>query len=355
MSGQQTFLKDKPYEFLPLLRSCKRNKYCGHQEMEEDTYSGKLRLKITVLSPLHIGGGGQDYDKNGNVIVMQVRRNGREVIPGSSLKGAVRSIAEAVSYSCAVKLPDWVLRRALPENNSVSCSGNDGELCVTCEMFGMVNGSRAYRGKINFNEFVLKRGNLIYKDLPQMESPFKDYPDKHDVFSKINGKHSYGNERLYYCCACENGDCQSCKKEDFFQRIGEAGPERKMEFRGRKFYGAGRDNSEEANKKTCYEMLEPGSVLEGEIVFQNIRETEGQLLAYALDIGNHFTMKLGYGKPLGYGKVKIELVGVESMGSPYLPGKPISREIVENWGEKYRMDSPDEIKEIIGEFERIMS
>lgn len=354
MSGQQTFLKDKPYEFLPLLRKCERDKYCGHHEIKEGTYSGKLRLKLTVLSPLHIGGGSRDYDKNGHVVVMQARRNGREVIPGSSLKGAVRSIAEAVSYSCAVKLPDWVLRRALPEENAVSCSGSDGELCVTCEMFGMVNGSRAYRGKIHFNEFAIKSGNLIYEDLPQMESPFKNYPAKHDVFSKINGKHIFGNERLYYCSACESGDCRDCKKEDFFRRIEEAGPERKMEFRGRKFYGTGRERLEEANEKTRYEMLESGSVLEGEIVFQNIRETEGQLLAYALDIGNHFTMKLGYGKPLGYGKVKIELADVESMGSRYLPGKLIDRGIVEKWGEKYRMDSPDEIKEIIRKFEQIM-
>ena len=99
MSGQQTFLKDKPYEFVPLLRECRKEKYFGHHVIEEDTYAGKLKLKLTTLSPLHIGGGDRDYDENGNVIVKQMCRNGKAVIPGSSLKGAVRSIAEAVSYS----------------------------------------------------------------------------------------------------------------------------------------------------------------------------------------------------------------------------------------------------------------
>lgn len=355
MSEQQTFLKDKSYEFVPLLRECRKEKYYGHHIMEKDTYAGKLKLKLTTLSPLHIGGGIQDYDANGNVIVKQMCRNGKAVIPGSSLKGAVRSVAEAVSYSCAVKLPDPILKRALPEENATSCSGIDNELCIICTMFGMVNGSRAYKGKVNFNEFELTSGNLIYKDLPQLESPFKNYPEKHDIFGEAKGKHIFGNERLYYCRICENGNCQDCKKEDFFQCIETAGPERKMEFRGRKFYSTGRERLEETNKKTCYEMLEPGSVLEGEIIFQNLKETEGQLLAYALDIGNYFTMKLGYGKPLGYGKVKIELESVESLENRYPFGKKISRETVENWGGKYRTGSPDEIQKILKEFERIMS
>nr|WP_302141132.1 RAMP superfamily CRISPR-associated protein [uncultured Schaedlerella sp.] len=354
MSGRQTFLRDKPYEFVPLLRECRKEKYYGHHVMEEDTYAGKLKLKLTTLSPLHIGGNNRDYDTNGNVIIKQMCRNGKAVIPGSSVKGAVRSIAEAVSYSCAVKLPTPKLARALPEENAASCSGIDGKLCITCTMFGMVNGSRAYKGKVSFNEFELKSGNLIHESLPKLESPFKDYPDRHDIFGESKGKLTYGNERLYYCRACENGNCQDCNKEDFFKHIEMAGAERAMEFRGRKFYSTGRESTVETNQNTCYEMLEVGSVLEGEIIFQNLKETEGRLLAYALDIGNFFTMKLGYGKPLGYGKVKIELEGVEDLESRYPVGKKISREIVESWGEKYRTDSPDEIQKVIKEFERIM-
>lgn len=354
MSGQQTFLKDKPYEFVPLLRECRKEKYFGHHVIEEDTYAGKLKLKLTTLSPLHIGGGDRDYDENGNVIVKQMCRNGKAVIPGSSLKGAVRSIAEAVSYSCAVKLPDPILARALPEKNAAPCSGKGDELCITCTMFGMVNGQRACKGKVNFNEFELKSGNLIHEYLPKLESPFKNYPDRHDVFGEPKRKLTYGNERLYYCRACENGDCQDCKKEVFFKNIETAGSERKMEFRGRKFYSTGRESIIETDKNTCYEMLEAGSVLEGEIIFQNLKETEGQLLAYALDLGDFFTMKLGYGKPLGYGKVKIELENVENLYNRYPVGKKICRETVESWGEKYRVESPDEIQKVIKELERIM-
>ena len=63
MSEFQTFLKDKPYEFVPLLEKCKRIKYTSHNILENDTYNGRLKLKIIVESSLHIGGKQQDYDK----------------------------------------------------------------------------------------------------------------------------------------------------------------------------------------------------------------------------------------------------------------------------------------------------
>ena len=104
--------------------------------------------------------------------------------------------------------------------------------------------------------------------------------------------------------------------------------------------------------KTAYEMLEPGSILEGEITFQNLREEEGRLLAYALNIGDHFNMKLGYGKPYGYGKIEITVLDAENMGKRYLTGKSINKDLVKKWAEEYRKDSG--IKNTIERFEQMM-
>ncbi|MCI9368955.1 MAG: hypothetical protein HFH65_01280 [Lachnospiraceae bacterium] len=376
MSEFQTFLKDKPYEFVPLLEKCKRIQYSEHNVLERDTYNGKLKLKITVESPLHIGGKQQDYDEKGNIIKKQMCRNGKIIIPGSSFKGVVRAVAEAVSYSCAVKLPNNILKKALPLANNCCCSNIEDGLCITCSIFGMANESGHYRGKISFGEFILETGELVRKTIPQLESPFKNYPDSHDVFGKKKGKHIYGNERLYYCKACDTGNCQNCSKEEFFQCIEEAGVEREMRFRGRKFYNPDRinsnkgtegkrevtnkkefDNSEEnVNKEqTCYEMIESGSVLRGEIIFQNLREEEGKLLAYALGIGQTFTIRLGYGKPLGYGKIKVELESVENISNRYAINKELNESIVRDWIQEYKTNSPDDIQEVICELERIMS
>ena len=354
MPGNQTFLKDKPYEFVPLLDKCKRIEYGKQQIKAQRIYSGRLKLKITVESPLHIGSKQQDYDINGNVIKKQMRRNGKVILPGSSLKGAVRSIAEAVSHSCAVKVPDNVLKDILPPENKFPCS-SAGVLCMTCYIFGMMGETESYKGRVQFGEFVLESGDLINKRIPLLESPFKNYPKVHDRFGTAGRRCNYGNERLYYCMACETGNCGSCTKEDFFQKIETAGTDRKMGFRGRKFYSTGKKIVPENKKETCYEMIAPGSVLKGEILFQDLGQEEGRLLAYALDIGHYFMMKLGYGKPLGYGKVKIDIEDAEGVGNRYPSVKEINKEIVQRWAKEYRIDNTDEeIKAVMSELERIM-
>lgn len=358
MSELQTFLREKPYEFVPLVEQCKTEKYSGHHIMGKNTYAGRLRLKIKTESPVHIGGKQQDYDENGNVIYNQMRRNGKMIIPGSSLKGAVRSIAEAVSYSCAVKLPHSILepKKLLPSGNQIACyMKKKNELCITCSMFGMMSKPLSYKGKVNFGEFVLQNDSKLYEKLPLLETPFKDYPEKHDVFGYSSKKKStYGNERLYYCRACESGNCQDCSKKEYFEKATLAGPKREMRFRGRKFYNPDYGIQQEIKKTSLYEFIAPQSTLEGDIIFQNLSEEECMLLAYSLGIGRQFTLKLGYGKPLGYGKVKIDLAGVESISSRYPEEKAISADLVQRWAQEYPAKCPADIQPVIREFERIM-
>lgn len=353
MSEKQTFLKDKPYEFIPLLEQSEQIDYNEPSVREKCIYSGRLKLKITVMSPVHIGGGLQDYDNNGSVIKKQMRRNGKVIIPGSSLKGAVRSAAEAVSYSCAVKIPDKTLESVLPKKNNRPCTSIH-HLCKTCYIFGMMSRAESYKGRVQFGEFVLESENLITENIPALKSPFQNYPRKHDKFP-YSKKSSYGNERLYYCRACETGDCESCTKENYYQNIAVVGPNREMAFRGRKFYSTGKELALDSGEKTCYEMIAPGSVLEGEITFQNLRKEEGQLLAYALDLGHFFCMKLGYGKPLGYGKVRIDLESAESMGARYPAVADFDKELIKRWAQEYRTENTDPIKSAVNELERIMS
>ena len=367
MYERQVLLKDASYEFLPLLDHSKKDSYTLHNRVEKDTYNGKMKLRILVKTPLHIGALYQEFDHEGNIIKKHMQRNGIAVIPGSSLKGAVRSIAEAVSYSCAVTVPDPVLKNILPEGNKKRCSPMDKELCITCSIFGTI-GAGSYKGKLNFGEFALKDGHIIQKKLPSMESPFKNYPNYQNYqknkdlipekFDHLKYSSNYGNERLYYCKACENGDCENCRKEEYWDHIKEAEKERNLEFRGRKFYSSDREKNAEdyvkndSEEKTFYEMIKPGSILEGEIIFQNLSEEEGKLLAYALNIGNHFNMKLGYGKPYGHGKVEVSILDTMNMGTSYLAGKSISKELIERWSEEYRNNN--ETQEIVKIFERMM-
>lgn len=401
-ADRQTFLKNKPYEFLPLLETRKEIQRYSHQDMAVETYSGKLKLNITALSPLHIGSKQKEYDAFGNAKKKQMRRNGSIIIPGSSIKGAVRSIAEAVSYSCAVKPPSGQLRKLLPVKNKLPCSNPKSKgICITCSIFGMAgemgkkgkkdeeegkskkeDAKESYKGKVVFGEFTWIKGGAgaqtVYAKLPRLESPFKDYPNPHDVFGKSDTKNQYryGNERLYYCKACNTGDCQNCSKQEYFQKRDKAGEEREMAFRGRKFYSIKREISAESileinggKRGNDFEMVSPGSVFSGEVLFQNLTEEEARLLAYSLGIGHHFTMKIGYGKPLGYGKIKVDLLDVEDMRDRYnlglvgaegmrsqcnLQGTVLDKEKVERWAKEYHDSSQADIKAAIDELERIM-
>lgn len=372
MSENQVLLREAPYEFVPLLEQCKRKACSSHAVEVKDTCTGRLELKIHVESMLHIGSMQQDYDQNGNVIKKQMRRNGKIIIPGSSLKGSVRSIAEAVSHSCAVKVPNgWEnLKCLLPVQNRESCS-NPKRLCITCSMFGMAKNAAGYKGKLQFGEFVLEQGGVVRKKLPPLKSPFRDYPEcikgkkgdqelkklpDYDVRKILQMKSGYGNERLYYCRACETENCQNCTKYDYFQAVKAAGPKRNKGFRGRKFYSTAREDNREEDSRfgEYFEMIKPGSILKGELWFQNLEEEEGKLLAYALNLGRHFTLKLGYGKPLGCGKIWIELAGIDDMGDRYSKEKKLKKEEVEKWAQEYRESCPADIKEVIREFERIM-
>lgn len=358
MDAPEIFLKDKAYDFVPLLNECKRLSYIPHNIIGKGTYSGKLKLKIQVLSPLHIGGKMQDYDNNGNIIKKQMRRNNDIIIPGSSLKGAARSIAEAVSYSCAVKVPDKILERILPADNNVQCPDINNKICMVCSIFGMANGEAAYKGKVNFGEFKLINGGLERIQIPLLGTPFKN-DIKNDVFykGKKKGKEeNYGNERFYYCMACEYGPvkCQECSREEYLQNIEKAGKKRNMAFRGRKFYKTDGGNETAWGRKVCHEMIKAGSVMEGELIFQNLRKEEGMLLAYALDINGYFTMKLGYAKPLGYGKVRISLEEAVCASSRYPGTASLDKEIIKGWAEEYREESGPEIRSAINKLEEIM-
>jgi len=68
-----------------------------------DLLSGVLTCRLVCLTPVHVGSGSyrHESDAPGNVVADIVRGpQGAPVIPGSSLKGSFRAIAEAASKSC---------------------------------------------------------------------------------------------------------------------------------------------------------------------------------------------------------------------------------------------------------------
>jgi len=98
--------KPKPFAFVslsdPNIIKKSREKYVEHDQFKEET--GRLGLQIMVVSEyLFIGSGLYDF-KADKVYHSFYRCNNEFIIPGSSIRGAVRSVLEAISNSCVLNI-----------------------------------------------------------------------------------------------------------------------------------------------------------------------------------------------------------------------------------------------------------
>jgi len=254
---EKTRLEDKPYRFVSLTgEPIKREFPAGHDDYEENKVTGMLRGVITALTPVHVGSGQIELTgREPPLVKAHVRSSGRPIIPGSSLKGAIRSIVEAISPSCIC------ITRAKTDripSNLRGCTDKE-KLCVACRMFGATGRQWGYQGQVRFSDAVLRDGfQTVILKVPPLYAPRP-------------------KERLYY----EGGL-----------------------VRGRKFYRHGRVATGNVPVEACPE----GSEFDFTVHFDNLTEAELGLLLIALGQGEPpLTLKLGGAKPACFGSVRITL------------------------------------------------
>lgn len=87
--------KRNPFDFVPF---SSEPLLFNREELEKNTVSGYMELKITALTPVHILGK-QDRDRNYKRIFKNhfFQQNGQCCIPGSSIRGMLRSFCEALT------------------------------------------------------------------------------------------------------------------------------------------------------------------------------------------------------------------------------------------------------------------
>lgn len=121
-----------------------------------------------------------------------------------------------------------------------------------------------------------------------------------------------------------------------------------VEVRGSKFYWLHKnpnykvDPDVSENIMTCVKnMIDKGSVFKGKIYFENLTNDELGLLLLSLNYNDYCKENIGMGKPLGYGKVKVNKVDlyvqdVEAMFSNFDGNYAKSKDI-----ENYKADYMD--------------
>lgn len=213
---------------------------------KEGNLTGRIKLKITTLAPLFISSGYED--STGDQLFRSFEQlDNKPVIPGSSLKGAIRTISEAVSYSCVTV--EQQNRHLLPFVIPQDCK------CICCKTYGKMG----WKSSVELGDFRLEQGDYEIIHIPRMMSPnplMSSYLDK-------AGK-----------------------------------------FKGIKFYSS-MDYKEVENAEIPVQAVIPGAEFRGEVIFKELHNEQLELLCYALGLDNSFKPKIGANKPNGFGKCQI--------------------------------------------------
>lgn len=268
------------------IQGIERKDKFGHDKYQLTTlrFSGKLFLDLTVVSPLAVNSGitvmGSDlaqqtldatsakYVATISLIQSFIQNNQRLIIPGSSLKGVVRSIYEAITRSCLCKT-----NAKVPDGYS-ECK-DISQLCPACVTFGAMS----WLGLVHFHDAKYDPDN----DKPGFQTGlipplFSPQPDAVDLETR---------EKIYY--------------------------DKNKKIRGRKFYP--HSYQEEIKPTIRIQQAEIGKNFTTYVNYANLTKSQLGTLLIALgqDPENRLGLKIGSGKAVGMGTMRIDVVKIEQL------------------------------------------
>lgn len=243
--------------------------------------------------------------------------DGQEIfIPGSSLKGMIRAIMEALYGGCGFGIerdynyedkkknikrnvqncyfPDKkyadgsskelssyadcakLIEKAYQKDQNIM----DVKLCPICSLFGLAAGSVvSFRGRLSFDDSLKVSVKLKKVSLPRSEQP------------KAYSLSRYFSDR-------DKWDEKAGDKTGWETKQYKGG-----EYKGRKFYLQG---ANDGKKTQTVRAVIQGTKFSFTIHFANISEYEMGMLLFALTLDGKICHRMGYGKPFGLGKADVK-------------------------------------------------
>lgn len=320
-----------PYDFVRFGEPARQEKYISHGQFKGE--SGSLLCRLTARTHIFIP---QSQDENlqrksyHQVVKHQelsIMRgtNTKPFLPGSSLKGVLRSVTEALSGSClTLPLPQKgegkekgkVEYRDRPPVLPVLYKIPPGfehcrdpkRLCPACRLFGFQSGENSFLGKVSISDAVAI--SQVETETLTIEALMEPKP----------------RHRIWY----ENSGQQGV-------------------MGGRKFYyhqPSGPRTTEKIKYNKTVEAVPPGTIFEFTVDYTNLTDDEVALLIFILTLEEPMCHKVGMGKPVSLGSVKIEIIGWKKInrktryeqlgeGLSILKDEPLINEIF-RWQKLYR-------------------
>ena len=191
---------------------------------------------------------------------------------------------------------------------------NDGLLCNACSLFGIIKkrAKKAYSGKVRISDAdagcFVSNGYVTLKELASPKTTAVEFYTERPANAKI----------WNYDYITKSYDTQ---KDDRGRTV--KIPSRKLadiRVRGRKFYFHSKNSEYSTNEKTkrnsTMELAGEGSRFTFDVYFERISESQLDDLVFAITMGENsensrLMYKLGHGKPLGLGSVKLLVKEIE--------------------------------------------
>jgi CRISPR/Cas system CSM-associated protein Csm3 (group 7 of RAMP superfamily) len=262
----------KPYELIPFPPSAPTlARPIGHHKYFSDRLHGVLFLTLKVQTPLHVSTGvvAMGSDIGSRVPLIKTMAQGTEQrlsIQGSSLKGCIRSVYEAITNSTLAvitsRYKDKMPRDRLP------CKKKD-ELCPASQVFGALD----WQGLIEFSDATCESINYSTGFMPSLYAP-----------------------RL--------------QRGDYYNSTGIA--------LGRKFYyNTIRAVDKGQQKGIAVQQAAKDYTFTTQIHFKNLKPAElGTLLIVLGQDPNYpIALKVGGGKPIGMGTMTVAVREIEGTGN----------------------------------------
>ena len=314
----------------------------GHDKLAGN--SGRLTCELRTLSHIFVG---DSYERN-RFYRIGSPQDQREFmlpgIPGSSIKGAIRSVAEAIASSCfsliSKMYKDKVHTNYERENCKLSISDKTG-LCITCRLFGSSTDDENYNsfsGKVHINDALLSGYFNHLNNYEKIESDDMSIlnvqnslfyfvilrkhtlsgPKPHHEAFYVENKMIRGRKFYYHQNTLEKFYTEEQKETeiDRIQKIIKKRQEEKQNFPEKRI------RIPKIPEFDNIELVNPNFVFTFTVDYHNLSNIELGLLCHALQLecnGRNnagVAHKIGQGKPIGLGSSLIKIIKIEETPSP---------------------------------------
>ncbi len=262
--------QSKPYAFVEFPdKEPTENHPPGHNRYLSDRLHGTLFIELHVWQDLHVSTGVVVMNKNNTLIKTMLQGKDKKlVIPGSSLKGCIRSIYEAITNSRMGVKPNKAEIPYPPER--LPCE-HINQLCPASVVFGASGEGWGWQGLVSIQDAHYQETGSEIGFIPNLYSP--------------------------------QPDCSEYYRDDG-QTI------------GRKFYYNMKSTiNKDEGKGISAEVASDSNIFTTKLIFKNLKPEELGTLLISLGQDtknqNQLILKIGAGKPVGMGSVKVKIIKAE--------------------------------------------